>query len=79
LDFSGIADLPGLTRTGHYQPDGTFADWQSRTKSVSRTMRRFVLDCAEFQFRTTPDVLVGDRLTRSLTRVNREASVANAV
>ena len=25
-DCGGIADLPGLTRTGHHQPDGTFAD-----------------------------------------------------
>ena len=30
MDFSEIAVLPGLTRTGYYQPDGTFADWQSR-------------------------------------------------
>ena len=29
LDFSGNADLPGLIGTGHYQPDGTFTDWQS--------------------------------------------------
>ena len=41
LDFSGIADLAGLTRTGHYQPDGTFTDWQSRVKSVSRSPFQF--------------------------------------
>ncbi len=29
LDFSGNADLPGRIGTGHYQPDGTFTDWQS--------------------------------------------------
>jgi hypothetical protein len=29
LDFSRNADLPGLTRTRHYQPDGTVTDWQS--------------------------------------------------
>jgi hypothetical protein len=29
LDFSGNGDLPGLTRTGHYQLDGMFTDWQS--------------------------------------------------
>ena len=29
LDFSGNANLPGLIGTRHYQPDGTFTDWQS--------------------------------------------------
>ena len=29
LAFSGNADLPGRMHTGHYQPDGTFTDWQS--------------------------------------------------
>jgi hypothetical protein len=25
----GKVDVPALTRTEHYQPDGTFTDWQS--------------------------------------------------
>ncbi len=36
MDFSGNGHSPGLISTGHHQLDGTFTDWQSRIKSVSR-------------------------------------------
>jgi hypothetical protein len=30
VDCAGNMDVPALMRTGHYQLDGTFTDWQSR-------------------------------------------------
>ena len=38
VEGGGNVDSPGLTRIGHYQPDGTVTDWQSRLESVSLTL-----------------------------------------
>ena len=42
LDVGRNADLHGLMGTGHYQPDGTVTDWQSRIKSLSHTLLRLL-------------------------------------
>jgi hypothetical protein len=49
VDRGGKADSPALTHTGQHYLDGTSADWQSRIKSISRTLLRFIPNRARFR------------------------------
>jgi hypothetical protein len=42
VNSGGKVYVPVLTHTGPYQLDGTFADWQSRIKSLSHTLLRLL-------------------------------------